>query len=75
MSLTNCILSQVSNQKLKEILEASLYSSGGSQEIGEIRSLDQSFASQQPNNGDTVFDHIIGQRLDQAIEAALLSFE
>ena len=36
MSLTNAILSQISNQKLKEILEASLYIPEAS--IGEIRS-------------------------------------
>lgn len=67
MSISNSILEQIKNRQVKEIMEAALYINNQGQTVGEIRSAD----SQPINKDSTVFDSIIGQRLDEAVQIAL----
>jgi len=70
MSLTNAIINEIKNHRLKEIMEISLYLNAADANVGEIRSANTSSAA----DSGSVFDLIVGQRLEDAASAALATW-
>ena len=64
MSLTNQILQGIKNKRLMDVLETSLYvNSPDENDNDAIRSQ----RGPATSNGATVFDHIVGQRIEEAV--------
>ena len=68
MNLTNAILQKVKNQRLMDVLETSLYVNSAD-DNGAIRS-----QRSTSNDGATVFDHIVGQRIEEAVQATITNY-
>ena len=73
MSLTNAIINQVRNPRLKEVMEISLYLNAPDASVGEIRSTSNAGAGASSGDG-SVFDLIVSQRLPEAVSAAIANY-
>lgn len=72
MSLTNALINQIRNPRLKEVMEISLYMNAPDDNMGEIRSNSNGAAGQA--NDSTVFDLIVSQRLEDAVNAVIQNY-
>ena len=75
MSITNCLLEQIKNPTLKEILESTIYVNN--QPDGEVYTMrSQNLVSNATgSNGSTVAEHLISKNIENAVKLANQNFE
>ena len=75
MSITNCLLEQIKNPTLKEILESTIYVNN--QPDGEVYTMRaQSLVSNSAGStGSTVAEHLISQNIENAVKLANQNFD
>ena len=70
MPITNALISLIKNRQLKEVLETSLYLNSNEDSQGEVRSQGSAAAA----SDSSVSDLIIGQKIEEAVQAALQTY-